>query len=133
MNIRKLKESDWSTLEEWWSAWPDWPVIPRDFLPDNGTSGLIVEKNNVPIVAGFIYFTNSKAALLEWIISNPNYRKDDREEAIKKLITEAEKIIKDLGYKYCFAVIQHDKLIKKHEDLGWKKDPKASYELTKIL
>ncbi len=61
LNIRKLKESDWDTLCSWWDEWPEWQNPPRDFLPDNGTGGLMVEKD-VPIVAGFIYYTNSKGA-----------------------------------------------------------------------
>jgi len=32
----------------------------------------MVEKNNTPIVAGFMYFTNSEGVLLEWIVSNPS-------------------------------------------------------------
>ena len=55
---RKLKESDWETLVGWWKWWK-WAIMPKDFLPENGTGGLIVEKNKTPIVAGFLYKTNS--------------------------------------------------------------------------
>ena len=71
LNIRMLKDSDWNTLVEWWDAWPEWHAPAKDFLPENGTGGFIVEKQDKPIVAGFLYTTNSKAALLEWIVSNP--------------------------------------------------------------
>ena len=57
---RCLNEKDWDTLVEWWDTWPDWTTPPRDFLPDNGTGGLMVEKDGLPIVAGFIYETNTK-------------------------------------------------------------------------
>ena len=58
---RVLNENDWETLVSWWGAWPGWPEPPmRDFLPDNGTGGLMIEKNGIPIVAGFLYQTNSK-------------------------------------------------------------------------
>ena len=67
LNIRRLKESDWDLLVQWWKWWR-WPLMPKEYFPDNGIGGLMVEKNNIPIVAGFIYFTNSKGALLEWII-----------------------------------------------------------------
>ena len=73
-NIRKLTENDWDTLVSWWEAWPKWNTPAQDFLPDNATSGLMIEKNNIPIVAGFLYFTNSSAVLLEWIVSNPDYK-----------------------------------------------------------
>ncbi len=133
MNIRKLKEEDWDTLCSWWRWWPKWEPPVKDFLPENGTGGLIVEINNIPVVAGFIYFTNSKTALLEWIVSNPNYRETDRKDAIEALIMASEEYIKQKDYKYVFAVMQHKKLIETHEKLGWKADTKHSYELTKVL
>ena len=133
MNIRKLTEEDWETLCSWWKWWPKWEAPVKDFLPENGTGGLIVEINNIPVVAGFIYFTNSKTALLEWIVSNPNYRETNRKDAIEALITASEEYIKQKDYKYVFAVMQHKKLIQTHEKLGWIADAKHSYELTKVL
>lgn len=117
----------------WWDNWPKWQAPVKDFLPENGKGGLIVEINNIPVVAGFIYLTNSKTALLEWIVSNPKYREADRKDAIELLITGSENLVKSLDYKYLFAVMQHKGLIKIHEKLGWKADAKHSYELTKIL
>tara|TARA_R100000278_G_scaffold122444_1_gene108642 strand:+ start:3046 stop:3447 length:402 start_codon:yes stop_codon:yes gene_type:complete len=133
LNIRRLTDKDWDTLVSWWSNWPKWQAPIKDFLPENGKGGLIVEKNNKPIVAGFIYLTNSKTALLEWIVSNPKYREADRKQAIELLITGAENLVKSLEYKYLFAVMQHKGLIETHEKLGWNKDKKPSYELTKVL
>lgn len=133
MNIRRLTDSDWDTLVSWWDNWPKWKAPVKDFLPENGNGGLIVEINDTPVVAGFIYLTNSKTALLEWIVSNPEYREDDRDIIIEKLISDAEHVVKDLGYKYMFAVMQHKKLIETHEKLGWNSDKKPSFELTKIL
>jgi hypothetical protein len=133
LNIRKLTDKDWGTLVSWWDNWPKWQAPVKDFLPENGKGGLIVEINNIPVVAGFIYLTNSKTALLEWIVSNPKYREADRKDAIELLITGSENLVKSLDYKYLFAVMQHKGLIKIHEKLGWKADAKHSYELTKIL
>lgn len=132
MNIRKLQESDYETLEQWWKAWK-WPPIQKDFLPDNGTSGFVVEKEGIMIVAGFVYITNSKAVLLEWIISNPNYREDDRDMAITCFIKTVEKIIKEWGYKYIFSIGRTKALIEKHKQLGYNVDDKPSYEIVKTL
>ena len=85
------------------------------------------------IVAGFIYVTNSKAVLLEWIISNPEYREDDRDMAITCLISTVEKIIKGWGYKYIFTIGRTKALINKHKKLGWHVDDKPSHEIIKIL
>ena len=132
MKIRKLTEHDYKTLEKWWKAW-DWPPVEKEFLPDNGTGGFVVEKNEVMIVAGFVYVTNSKAVLLEWIISNPEYREDDRDMAITCLISTVEKIIKGWGYKYIFTIGRTKALINKHKELGWHVDDKPSHEIIKIL
>ena len=89
MKIRKLTKSDYKTLEKWWKAW-DWPPIKKDFLPEDGEGGLMVEaEDGTLIVAGFLYMTNSNAVLLEWIISNPKYKEDDRDAAITSLILGA--------------------------------------------
>lgn len=133
LKARQLKDSDWETLTAWWDSWPDWVSPSKDFLPDNGTGGLMIQKNNKPIVAGFLYFTNSKSVLLEWIISDPNYKDTDRQEAVELLIKTAEKVCKDAGKKYMFSIGRNKNLIKLHEKIGWNVDKKASYEIVKKI
>ena len=133
LNIRRLKESDWETLLEWWDKWEDWTAPARDFLPDNGKGGLMVEKNGEPVIAGFIYTTNSKAVLLEWIISNPDYRDNDREQALELLINGSEDVCKSLGFNYMFSIGRNSNLIDTHKKLGWHVDKKPSYEIVKII
>lgn len=129
---RSINENDWSTLVSWWKWWR-WPEPERSFLPENATGGLMVEKNSIPIVAGFIYTTNSSVALLEWIVSNPEYKEKDRKEAIELLINEAEDIIKKQGYKYIFSMGRNKQLLDIHENLGWDIDKKVSHEIIKKL
>jgi len=133
LNIRMLKDSDWNTLVEWWSAWPEWTAPSKDFLPDNGKGGFIVEKQGKPIVAGFLYITNSKAALLEWIVSNPKYREDDRGAAIELLIKGAESVCKKQGIKYVFSIGRTKQLINTHKKLGYTVDEKPSHEIVKTI
>ena len=133
MNIRRLTENDWDTLTQWWDAWPDWVAPARDLLPDNGKGGLMVEKNNSSVMAGFLYLTNSKTALLEWVISDPNYRDNDRKQALELLIAASEEVCKELGYKYVFSICRNKNLINTHRKLGWNVDDSPSHELVKIL
>ena len=133
LNIRMLKDSDWDTLVEWWDSWPEWTAPSKDFLPDNGKGGFMVEKDNKPIIAGFLYITNSKAALLEWIVSNPKYRESDRNEAVELLIKGAEDFCKEQGIKYIFSIGRNKNLIKTHKKLGYQVDDKPSYEIVKII
>ena len=130
LNIRRLNDDDYSTLVKWWDAWPEWQAPPKTFLPD---TGFIVEKNNIGIVAGYVYMTNSKAALLEWIISNPEYRESDRKDAITLLIQAVERVLKDQGIKYIFSIGRNKKLIYTHKQLNWHVDENPSHELLKTL
>ncbi len=133
LNIRMLKDSDWNTLVKWWDAWPEWQAPAKDFLPNNGKGGFIVEKQNEPIVAGFLYITNSKAALLEWIVSNPEYRQNDRQQAIELLINGAENVCKKQGIKYIFSIGRTKQLINTHKKLGYHIDNKPSHEIVKTI
>ena len=130
---RKLKESDWDTLIAWWSTWPNWEAPAKSFLPENGTGGLMVEKNGKPIIAGFIYETNSDGVLFEWVVSNPDYREKDRQNAIEKLLIDAENKIKEMGYKRIFSIGRTKRLIDTHKKLGWFVDDKPSHEIIKNI
>ena len=130
LNIRRLEESDYETLVKWWNWWPGWEAPPKTLLPD---TGFIVEKNNVGIVSAYVYMTNSKAALFEWVISNPEYRESDRKDAIELLIQAVERVLQDQGIKYVFSIGRTRSLIETHKKLGWLVDEKPSHELIKNL
>ena len=136
MNTRRLKESDWNMLQEWWDGWPGWTPPDKEFLPENGTGGLIVEKDGKPIVAGFIFLgINLKIAYFGWIVSDPKYRNKDRILAIEILIKKAEEFCKNVGKTYLNSFVnkRNPVLLKAHEKLGWDISKETSYELTKIL
>jgi hypothetical protein len=133
LKARILQDEDWDTLCGWWDSWPKWVNPPKSFLPDNGKGGLMVEKNGKPIVAGFLYLTNSDAVLLEWIVSDPEYRDKDRKQALELLITSAENTCKALGKVYMFTIGRNKHLIETHKKLGWTADPDPSYEMIKNI
>ena len=114
LQVRNLKKDDYDFIAKWWKWWR-WKVIPREMLPDEGKSGYIVEKNNVPIVSAFLFITNSKGAKLEWVVSNPKYREKDRKEAIELLINNIEYFCKNMGLKYIFSIGRNKHLIETHK------------------
>jgi len=93
----------------------------------------MIQKENIPIVAGFIYYTNSDAVFVEWIISNPKYKDNDRKEAIEMLLNTIEAICKEQGKKYMFSIGRNQNLINTHKKLGWDVDTKPSYEIAKKI
>ena len=132
MNTRTLTESDYEILSDWWKAW-SWPVMAKDMLPDNGTGGIMVEHEGENIVAGFLYWSNSKLVWLDWIISNPNANKKIRKQAIEMLIFTAEQMVKDAGSKYMMSISRSNSLLKIHKHMGWSVDKTPSHEMIKVI
>ena len=132
MNTRTLTESDYEILSDWWKAW-GWPPVVKDMLPDNGTGGIMVENEGENVVAGFLYWSNSKLVWLDWIISNPKINKAIKHEAIKKLILTAESMTKEGGSKFMMSISRSNSLLKIHKELGWTVDPDPSHEMIKIV
>lgn len=113
MNIRAYKSSDYATLSQWWEAY-NWTPPPEDSLP---SSGIVVEG----VCAGFLYITNSKMGIMEWIVGNPDASKEARAEAIEKTITAIQGMARGFGIKYLFSSIKHPNLIEHYERAGFVK------------
>jgi len=135
LNIRKLKQEDWGTLTKLWNMWPEWKdkFPTKDLLPENGTGGYIVEKNNTPVVAGFLYTTNSKVAWIEWIVSNKDYREDDRKQALELLINGIEHVAISSGFNIILSIARNEGLINTFKDLKYTVDDKPSFEVSKKI
>ena len=134
LKIRKLTEFDWDLLVSWWKMYPEWKQGPsKKMLPENGTGGFIVEKGEIPIVAGFLYTTNSKVGWIEWIISNRKYKNKDKKNAVELLITGMEHVARESGCDIILSIGRSKGLIKSHEKLGYTVDPDPSYELSKNI
>ncbi len=132
LTVRALQESDWETLQSWWTKW-EWPEMNRDLLPLNGLGGLMIFKNEIPVVSGFLYLTNSSVAWMEWIISNPEYRDNDRKEAIELLIKELENVALSMNKTIILSVGRNKGLINAHRNLGYVIDDNPSHEISKKL
>jgi len=128
---RKIEASDWKMLLKWWVGHKWVPPI-KDALPDNGLGGLIIEEDGEPQIAGFIYQTNSKGCWLEYIISNPDYKKD-RSILLDTLVMNAEQVAIEMGYKYMLFIGKSNGIRKSMKRTGWVEDPDPSYELMKRL
>jgi hypothetical protein len=133
-DVRKLRDGDYEDiLVGWWNDW-GWTPPQRDFLPENGSGGLMVLDQEVPVCAGFVYVTNSAACWVDWIVSNKQYRKKPhRSLAIKTLVDSLTNISKSSGSKYAYALIKHPLLIDVYEQLGYIKGDSYTSEMIKAL
>jgi hypothetical protein len=132
LKLRELKESDWDTLQSWWKEW-QWPAITKEMLPLNGLGGLMVCKGDIPVVAGFLYLTNSNIAWMEWIISNKEYREGDRKQALEMLILGLEGIALSVDKTIILSIGRNKGLINAHKNLGYTIDENPSHEISKKL
>ena len=133
MEVRFLKENDYDTLSKWWKDWR-WTPPPADMLPQNGTGGVMVYKEDAEICAGFVYFTNSKTAWIEFIVSNFQYKDKDRHEAIEMLINVLTKIVQDMGeYKYIYTSLKSKSLIDRYANCGYQLGSTNCNEMIKVL
>ncbi len=129
MDIRLYKKTDYEDfLVKWWKDWR-WTPPPIDMLSD---TGIIVSKNGVDICAGFLYYTNSKSALVEYIVSNFDYKEKDRSEAIELLINMLSEVAKDNGFKYIYTSLKSKSLIEKYQNCGFKLGDSNCQEMIKV-
>ena len=131
LNSRRLTYEDYDTLIDWWKSWPDWVPLGRNLLPEDGTGGIMIERDGVPIVAGFLYSTNSKIAWMEWIVSNP--KEKNKSDAILLLISSLEHWAKEGGFEVVLSIGRSKSLIEKHKTLGYTVDENPSYEIIKKI
>jgi hypothetical protein len=54
---------------------------------EDGRGGILVSKNGYQFVR-VLFLNNSKIAWIEYLVSNPEYREEDRQQAIQRVIYE---------------------------------------------
>jgi len=130
---RQLTEEDYELLCEWWNHY-NFPPPSREFLPDNGTSGIMItDENGVALCAGFIYETNSFTCLVEFVIANPATKGQLRKESILLLLKTLNDLAEEWGYKYIFASVGHKSLIDKYLETGYQLGDQNTTELIKTI
>jgi hypothetical protein len=128
-NLRSVSKEDYEdVLVKWWKDW-GWEPPPLDFLPE---TGLIVSKGNVDICAGFLYLTNSKVALTEFVVSNKDYKESDRGEAIDFLLDCILELANQNGCKYAHVILKNKSLLQKYKRAGYIESDKNVIELIKV-
>jgi len=135
MNIRPLNEEDYELLCSWWESWRKTPP-DKDMLPDNGKGGFIVYDENVPVVAGFMYNTNSSLVWIEFIVSNIEYKnRRNRLIGIRMIDQAVSELAKRLEKKYVYSLLRKDSKILKNigESQGYVINDERFDEMIKKL
>lgn len=83
MKIKVIEPADLDVYLTWFPqrGWGGAPA--KELLSD---TGLVVSDNKGPLCIGFLYVTNSRMTLLEWVATNPERHAVSTVKAIKALI-----------------------------------------------
>ncbi len=115
MKIELYKPELYPLLEVWWAA-KKFGSVPAILLPKEGWVAYIDEK---PIATAFLYTTNTPIAWVEWLVSNPESTKAERDETIPALLSFIEKEAVARGAMALFTSTQPEGVIKRFEACGF--------------
>lgn len=131
---RGLREEDYETLVEWWEAY-SFPPPGKVVLPvaTDGFSGLMMEDTRgKQYCAGFVYFTNSIVAWVEFIVSNPAVAdKKMRRKMLRQLIQSLTHLAEDNGAKVLFTSLTNQNLKEHFLSQNWVMGDEGSTQLIK--
>ena len=140
LRVRKLKETDWDYIPGWWEKYGA-EGFPKDFLPGSypiegeketkrdGLGGFVVCKDNHPIAAMWLWLTNSKTAIPAVVVSDKNYRDEDRSDALQLLVDFTTDFAEQMGFKYAFAWAKPGMVLDRYKNAGYHIDETPSYEV----
>ena len=132
ITTRSIVIEDYKFINEWWIGWGENHAPSLGDLPNRGLSGVIVEKDNKPIAANYIYLTNSNMAYLANAISDPSYKSKDRLEIIQVLLNECVRRAEALGCTFVWCTSNEKGVIKRCKDAGFVVSEKQNI-ITKII
>lgn len=126
--FRSIQDADYETLCEWWESW-GWKPVPRCFLP----GGYIVEDDDDPLYACFVYMTGTGICWLEWILSNKRVDPWRKRGAKEYMVHEVEKILRATGIKAIFTTSKDTGLVNGLKKCGFEVSETGMVQLIKIL
>ena len=110
MNIRPLNlDKDYELACSWWKAWKFPAVIRKSCLPPIG--GVVETEDGNPIMLGFLYTTNSKFCVINWVVSDPESGGAARGKAMLKLIRYLKsRAIIEAKCELVYTMVENDAL-----------------------
>lgn len=108
-------DKDYGILQQWWTAHGSNPPRPEHL----SSTGLIVEVGGKPVCSGFLYNTDSKICVFEFVVCDPKASKDDRNVALPELIENIKQIAATRGYTLIYTSIYIKRYIERLKNAGF--------------
>jgi len=120
------KEKHYNILESWYKDW-NLPITPSSWIPD---TSYMVYNDLKPICSGFLYqLGQTPMYFVEGIISNRSASKDERKEALDKLIKHAYVVSKELKGEILMTTTPRFSLTQLFVENGFNYTPEAYFHL----
>ena len=114
VTARLFNDSDYPMIEAWWNHHRK-DVLQKDAL---SSIGIIVERD-YPEAVGFLYTTNSKRCMLDFVISNPAANKKNRSESLDILNKALCEVAEKMGFLVAEITVKIPTLINRCETWGY--------------
>ena len=119
-DIRPIEIDDYPKLIKWWKLYKKYGVeVPKkSLLPNKGLGGFVVEKDERLVASAFLYLTNSALGYVDYLIADPKYRENDRQNILLNLATYVTTVAVKLGCEKVWAMTANKKLVNMAEQAG---------------
>lgn len=109
-------EKHYEAIAKWWAA-QNWPVIPLTHLPK---TGVVVMFGDKPAAAAWLYKTDSAFCLLEWIVADPEIRREARASVLSVLVSTSKMLAAIMGFQSIFMTIKNESLASRIRPHGFR-------------
>lgn len=101
--------NDYAIIQKWWKSHGSFPPEPHHL----STTGIIVEESSQPICAGWLYDTDSKISVFEFVIASPDANRHVRDASLTYLIDTVKNIASSRGYALIYSSVRGPKYIQR--------------------
>ncbi len=109
-------EKHYFEIKSWWK-FHNWSCVPLNHLPK---IGIVVYTGDKMACAAWLYQTDSAICIIDWVIANPEIRKQERTDCLDFLITALKDAAFSLGFGSIFTFTRHSLLISRLEKHNFK-------------
>ncbi len=101
------EKQDYDMMASWWKSHGSLPPKP-EFL---STTGIVIEADHKPVCLGFMYRTDSKICVFEFVTCDPEAEKQVRDDALDYLIKAAKFWADTQGFTLTYTSVKTQKYI----------------------
>lgn len=105
---------DYATIQEWWRKHGSFAPKPEHL----STTGFLIETDK-PLCAGFLYKTDSKICVFEFVVSNPDAEKNERQTALDFLIEAVKSWAREQGFSLIYTSVKIPSYVRKLAEHGF--------------